>query len=93
MSRADEPQSESARRAVIVAEKVREMDDAADHARSWTQPGSCGIGNEMPCCHERCILRAGNYAAYWTQLAARCAITLESLTRESITARRIGKIK
>lgn len=63
----------------LVAEKVRQMDDAAQHARSWTQPGSCGIGNEMPCRHPRCIERAGGHAAYWTQLAARCAITLESL--------------
>lgn len=65
--------------AIIVAEKVREMDEAAYHARSWTQPGSCGIGEEMPCRHSRCIQRAAEYTAYWTQLAARCAITLESL--------------
>lgn len=67
------------RLAELVAEKVREMDDAVYHARMWTQPGSCGIGNEMPCRHERCILNAGRYTAYWTQLAVRCAITLESL--------------
>jgi len=66
-------------RAALVAEKVREMDEAAYHARSWTQPGSCGVGNEMPCQHPNCIERAATYSEYWTQLAARCAITLESL--------------
>jgi len=66
-------------RAALVADKVREMDEAAYHARSWTQPGSCGVGNEMPCQHPNCIERAATYSAYWTQLAARCAITLESL--------------
>lgn len=69
-------------KAELVADKVREMDEAAYHARNWTQPGSCGIGSEMPCRHERCIVNAGHYSAYWTQLAVRCAITLESLVGE-----------
>jgi hypothetical protein len=70
---------ESIPSAITVAEKVREMDKAARHAMSWTLPGSCGIGGEMPCRHPHCIERAANNTAYWTQLAARCAITLESL--------------
>lgn len=67
---------------LLLADKVREMDEASDHARSWTRPGTCGIGPDMPCRHDRCITNAGRYAAYWTQLAARCAITLESLVGE-----------
>jgi hypothetical protein len=69
--------------AEMVAEKVREMDEAAYHALSSAGPTTCGIGEEMPCRHDRCISLAASNAAYWTQLAARCAITLESLVESA----------
>lgn len=69
----------------MVAEKVRDMDYAAEHARGWTEPSTCGIGTDMPCRHDNCIERAAHYAAHWTQLSVRHAITLESLI-ESATS-------
>ena len=65
----------------LVAEKVREMDNASNHARGWMEPTTCGVGPDAPtgCMHSLCIARAAHWSAYWAQLAARSAITLESL--------------
>ena len=68
---------------------VWDMQYASDHARSWTQPGSCGIGKEMPCRHERCIERAAYNTGYWATIAAHngnllaaalCAVRDETLS-------------
>lgn len=68
----------------LIAEKVREMDNAAYHAMSSAGPSSCGVASEMPCRHAHCIERAASNAAYWTHLAVRCAITLESLVEPAL---------
>lgn len=74
-----EPAFDSATVAVMVADKVREMDEAASHARTSSEPLTCGRGDVFPCVHSACIERAASSAAFWAQMAARCAITLESL--------------
>lgn len=66
--------------AAAVADVVREMDAAARHARASAFSSLCDIGSHKhPCRDARCIERSAHDAAWWTQTAARLAITLESL--------------
>lgn len=69
----------------LIVSAVEQMQEAAYHAQSWARPGTCGIGDEFPCRHRRCVENAGHYAKLWASRAVHFARRLEYYLGEERT--------